>query len=544
MAMPKIRAAVLTIVWFLLGGSLAGAAPPTLAKPQIVAGPASSTRETAATLDFASSEEGVSFTCRLDGSAWEPCVSPTTYASLAEGSHDFSVRAVAGDDLSLPAHWSWKVDLTPPVLPGNQTKEAASPLGTVVNFSATDNLDPSPALSCSPASGSVFEVGPPANVDCTARDAAGNESAGSFTVTIVDTTPPVLDQHQDVIAAQESSPGAVVHYDLPTTTDNSDAAPLIRCTPSSGSTFPLGTSHVTCFAVDASENESAPGRFDVIVQAGPAPAVPLLTSDVGVLTNRTSVALSFKTGDGASLACKLDGPAGEGAFAMCASPRTYADLGDGSYLFTVRATNSIGNVSEATFGWVVDTIPPGQVRRVHSSFGDGWVRLSWRNPTDVDYARVSVWRRKVGRSFWKLIATRKDRTSFRDGSVRNDTRYVYALRSIDRARNDSPPKTIEGRASKILNPGFDAVRGSPPLIDWTSVENATYFNMQLWRGGRKILSVWPRRSAYRLPATWTYNGGRYSLRSDRYLVYVWPGFGAKSAVDYGRLLGWTAFRMR
>jgi hypothetical protein len=172
------------------------------------------------------------------------------------------------------------------------------------------------------------------------------------------------------------------------------------------------------------------------------------------------------------------------------------------------------------------------------------VRLSWRNPTDVDFRHVSIWRRKVGGTSSKLIATRKARTSFRDETVQNDTRYIYALRTVDRARNVSGGERVGSRASKILKPAFDSVHDFPPLIDWTAVRSATYFNLQLWRDGRKILSVWPSRSAFRLPAKWRYSGTAYSLRSDRYRVYVWPGFGLKSAVDYGRLLGWTAFRMK
>jgi HYR domain len=543
-ATPKIKLAVLALVCFILGGPSAGAAPPTLTKPEIVSGPASWTNETDATLVFSSTDEGVGFACRLDGPSWEPCTSPKTYASLTEGSHSFSVQAVDGDATSTPGNWSWTVDLTVPVLPSDETAEATSPLGTAVVFSATDNLDPSPGLSCSPSSGSLFDLGPAANVDCTATDAAGNQSAGSFTVTVVDTTPPVLSPHADVIVPQQSPSGAAVGYNLPAATDNGDPAPVVSCAPSAGSTFPLGTTEVTCSAVDGSDNESALSGFNVVVQHGPTPDKPILVPNVGVLTNHTNAAFSFQAGDGSSLACKLDGPAGPGTFDSCTSPRTYTQLDDGSYLFTVRAMNSIGNISQSTFKWVVDTTPPAQVRQLRSTFGGGWVRLSWRNPTDVDYAHVSIWRKKVGAPSWKFIATRKERTWFRDNTVPNDTRFVYALRSVDRARNASPGAKIEARASRILKPAFDSLHDSPPLIEWPGVRNAGYFNLQLWRDGRKILSVWPLKSEYRLSANWSYSGRRYSLRSDRYGVYVWPGFGSKSDANYGPLFGWTAFRMK
>ena len=269
MAVPKIKAAVLTLVCFVLGGPLAGAAPPTLAKPEIVSAPASWTKETDATFVFTSFDVGVSFTCTLDGLS-EPCVSPTTYSSLTEGSHSFSVQAVDGVSRpSAPKRWAWKVDVTPPSPPGDETVEAASPLGTPVTFSATDNLDPSPDLSCSPPSGSVFDLGSPTSVDCTALDAAGNQSTGSFTVTVVDTTPPVLGTHDDkIIEVQDSLTEAVAEYDLPLATDNGDPAPLVSCAPSSGSTFPLGTSQVTCSAVDGSKNTSDSRGFNVVVQHG------------------------------------------------------------------------------------------------------------------------------------------------------------------------------------------------------------------------------------------------------------------------------------
>jgi hypothetical protein len=76
------------------------------------------------------------------------------------------------------------------------------------------------------------------------------------------------------------------------------------------------------------------------------------------------------------------------------------------------------------------------------------------------------------------------------------------------------------------------------------VRRATYYNMQIWRNGKKILSVWPLRSRYQLRSSWTYAGRRYSLDNDRYLRYVWPGFGPEAAVQYGSLLGKTAFQKR
>jgi hypothetical protein len=86
-------------------------------------------------------------------------------------------------------------DTTPPeiICPSDITVEQESGDGTVVEFecTATDNVDPNPIVICDPPSGSTF---PPATmtVTCLATDASGNSSTCTFTVTVVDTTPPVI----------------------------------------------------------------------------------------------------------------------------------------------------------------------------------------------------------------------------------------------------------------------------------------------------------------------------------------------------------------
>ena len=57
---------------------------------------------------------------------------------------------------------------------------------------ATDAVTTSPAVDCTPASGSTFAVGDTV-VTCAAADAAGNVATGTFTVTVTSViTPPVF----------------------------------------------------------------------------------------------------------------------------------------------------------------------------------------------------------------------------------------------------------------------------------------------------------------------------------------------------------------
>jgi len=82
----------------------------------------------------------------------------------------------------------------------------------------------------------------------------------SFTVTVNDTQPPVFPNGCPMgitRAAQATCPFAtslMVTYTTPIATDNCGPAPTVVCTPPSGSTFPLGTTAVTCTATDSSRN--------------------------------------------------------------------------------------------------------------------------------------------------------------------------------------------------------------------------------------------------------------------------------------------------
>jgi beta propeller repeat protein len=78
-------------------------------------------------------------------------------------------------------------DVAPPAIHGaaDITVDARTPAGAAVAFavSATDDQDPSPVLSCTPASGTTFAIGTTA-VQCRATDASGNSSLAAFQVMV------------------------------------------------------------------------------------------------------------------------------------------------------------------------------------------------------------------------------------------------------------------------------------------------------------------------------------------------------------------------
>ncbi len=89
-----------------------------------------------------------------------------------------------------------------------------------------------------------------------------------------DTTSPVLTVPGNITADATVPAGAVVGF-VATATDNIDPSPSVVCAPTSGSTFPIGSTAVTCTATDASGNSSN-GAFTVTVRDARAQLESLL----------------------------------------------------------------------------------------------------------------------------------------------------------------------------------------------------------------------------------------------------------------------------
>jgi hypothetical protein len=125
------------------------------------------------------------------------------------------------------------------------------------------------------------------------------------------------------------------------------------------------------------------------------------------------------------------------------------------------------------------------------------------------------------------------------------------VRAIDAAANaDATPALhtwkIQAAArpsssSALLAPRGGARVTKPPLLRWRPVARARYYNVQVFRGGRKVLSAWPTRARLRLGARWKFAGRVQRLTPGVYRWFVWPGYGTPSARRYGQLLGQSTF---
>ncbi len=243
-------------------------------------------------------------------------------------------------------------------LPANITQEATGPSGAPVTFSATatDIVDGTDPVTCTPASGSTFALGS-TTVNCSSTDAHGNTASGSFHITVQDTTAPVLALPTPITATATSTAGAPVTFSA-TATDIVDGTDPVTCTPASGSTFALGTATVTCTTSDLHSNTST-GSFTVTVNPGPVSTVKISPPTATTIVGSTPIQFTatsqdqfgnIRTGD--TLTWSVVSGGGSISSTGLYTPGTTADAA------TITATD--GSAS----GTATITLNPGQVTSV------------------------------------------------------------------------------------------------------------------------------------------------------------------------------------
>ena len=398
---------------------------------------------------------------------------PSSSSASSDGAHAFAVKArdAAGNVDATPATVSWVVDTTPPVLtgPGNLTVEADAPTGTKVTYAVSGSdgglaLLPG-AIACAPLSATRFPLGK-TNVKCSAADAIGNTGTLTFSVTVVDTTPPVINAPDasftatDATGIARTDPAVASYLAGISATDIVSRPTLTTTTPDR---LPVGITRIVVTARDAAGNEAERTVTLTILAPGKTAPPP-------------------------------------------------------------------------------DFTPPGPVRSVKAVARDHAVVLTWLRPSAPDLSSVRIVRSAVGRTPSTTVY-RGLAGTFTNRGLANGVTYRFVLVAFDKAGNSSQSVVVSATptARLLASPAAGARIAQPPVLRWAPVRSAKYFNVQLYRGGKKILSAWPSVARLPLKGRWSYDKRPYTLKPGVYTWYVWPGVGARSAAVYGDLLGKSTF---
>lgn len=182
-------------------------------------------------------------------------------------------------------------------------------------------------------------------------DRVGNSQTGSVVVRL-DKTPPTLNVPAPFSAEATSASGASVHYS--TSAGDSLSGPSVitpSCAPASGSTFPLGSTLVSCSATDVAGN-TALASFSITVQDTVGPVfsnVPEIAAAEGDTLGGKVVTFTDPTATDAV----------SGIRSVSCLPASGSTFPVATTLVTCSATDAAGNPGSASFNVIVsDTTEP------------------------------------------------------------------------------------------------------------------------------------------------------------------------------------------
>jgi len=228
------------------------------------------------------------------------------------------------------------VDVTAPVVtaPIAVTIEATGTLTTAVlgTATATDIVD-GVLIPTNDAPITGFPVGV-TTVTYTATDIAGNVGSATQTVTVTDTTVPVITAPIDVIADSLNGTAPVVALGTATATDLF----AVTITNNAPVTFPVGITSVTWTATDANGNASAATQLVTINLVDTLPPVITVPANVYTSTSTSQATVNIGT---ASANDNIDGIVAVTNNAPAAFP-----VGVTSIIYT--ASDTVGNTATAT----------------------------------------------------------------------------------------------------------------------------------------------------------------------------------------------------
>jgi hypothetical protein len=370
----------------------------------------------------------------------------------------------------------------------------------------------------------------------TATDMAGNVGPQTNYTWTIDTVAPT------VVITQKPSNAASTSLAIFAFTASQNGSSLscrvdnsgfVPCASPVTYNLPDGPHVFSVRATDAAGNTGPDVPYGWTIETR-APTASVTLAPAG-LSNSRSATFGFAADEPSTFECKQDG----GEFAPCASPASYEGLGDGAHVFSVRARDGVGNLSlPVSHAWTIDaTAPETSLTSVPAS----------GTATSATFAFAAS---ESGR-----FECRVDGEPFtpcgspKSYAALSRADHQFQVRAIDGAGNaDTTPSlhnwkitapAAKKAAAALQSPKAGARVKRPPLLVWRRVAGARYYNVQLFRGRRKVFTGWPTRTRLQLRAKWRNLGRTERLLPGRYRWFVWPGY--TNPRRYGALLGQSTF---
>ncbi len=218
---------------------------------------------------------------------------------------------------------------------------------------------------------------------------------------------------------------------------------------------------------------------------------------------------------------------------------TYPGPDNGTASVPGTCTDGAGNVSApVAASFKFDAHAP-VLSGVSARSGDGEIVVRWQPLPAWEWVEVL-------RSTAELRATQRalyagKGGTFTDRRVQNGVRYRYAVVGRDEAGHATQATVLATPVGPLRTPTRGARVRAPVALTWKPVQGARLYNVQLFRGSRKLLSAWPKGPRLKVPSAWRYAGRRRLLLPGLYRWYVWPAFREAKGIRYGKLIGASTF---
>jgi large repetitive protein len=397
---------------------------------------------------FISNEASI-FECKLDAGPFVSCVSPTSYANLADSPHTFTVRAIdTAGNIGASASYGWTIDTFAPTTTVTQKPASLSSTSSATfTFAASEagstfacRLDNGSFSSCaSPKTYTNLSDGPH-TFAVRATDVAGNTGPDVAYGWTIETRSPT--------AAVTLAPGGLSNSRSATFGFSADEPATFECnldqrgfepcsSPATYDGLGDGQHGFSVRARDAVGNFSAPVSQSWTIDAT-APETTI--SSAPKAGTAISATFAFSASEGGTFECRLDGA----PFAVCASPKSYSPLRPGDHGFEVRAVDAAGNAdpTPALHAWKIQAA----VSQISST-----ALLSPRAGARVKRPPLLVWKRVARAGYYNVQVYRGKVKVFSGWPIRTRLQMKARWTFQGRVRKLSP-----GTYRWYIWPGFGA----------------------------------------------------------------------------------------